>query len=71
MVVVYALPVEVIKDSVPTTFREVELGSEPELWRRATVEEIDSLHVNNIWELTELPKRKKTIGCKWVYAKKE
>ena len=35
------------------------------------VEEIESLYVNDTWELTELPKRKKAIRCKWVYAKKE
>jgi len=33
-------------------------------------EEMSSLHKNDTWELTELPKGKKAIGCKWVYAKK-
>jgi len=28
------------------------------------VEEIESLNVNDTWELVELPKRKKAIGCK-------
>ena len=35
------------------------------------VEEIQSLHKNQTWELVELPEEKKTIGCKWVYKKKE
>jgi len=35
------------------------------------VEEIESLHVNNTWEHVELPKEKKAIGCKWVFAKKD
>ena len=26
---------------------------------------------NETWELVTLPKEKKIIGCKWVYAKKE
>ena len=26
---------------------------------------------DDTWELTELSKEKKTIGCKWVYAKKQ
>ena len=34
-------------------------------------EEMISLHKNDTWELTELPKEKKAIGCKWVYAKKQ
>jgi len=33
-------------------------------------EEMSFLHKNNTWELTELPKGNKAIGCKWVYAKK-
>jgi len=64
MVVAYALPVEVMEDSVPSTFREVELSSEFELWRKAMVEEIESLHVNDTWKVTEMPKEKTAIRCK-------
>jgi len=35
------------------------------------VEEISSLYKNDTRELTELPKRKKVIGCNWIYAKKQ
>ena len=34
-------------------------------------EEMNSLYKNDTWELTVLPKGKKAIGCKWVYAKKQ
>ena len=34
-------------------------------------EEMYSLYKNDTWELTVLPKGKKAIGCKWVYAKKQ
>ena len=30
-----------------------------------------SLHKNQTWELVELPKKKKAIGSKWIYRKKE
>jgi len=56
--------VEVVEDSVSCSFREAELSSESELWRNAMVKEIESLHVNDTWELVELPKGKKVIGCK-------
>jgi len=47
MMVAYALPVEVVEDSVPCTFRETKLSSESVLWRNAMVEEIESLHIND------------------------
>ena len=66
--VAYALPVV---DDVPSTFREVAESSENERWKGAMEEEMQSLHKNNTWKLAQLPKGKKAIGCKWVFAKKE
>ena len=37
----------------------------------AIEKEMQSLHKNQTWELVELPKEKRAIGCKWVYKKKE
>ena len=37
----------------------------------AMEEEMQSLHKNQTWELVELPKGKRGIGCKCVYKKKE
>ena len=34
-------------------------------------EEMQSLKKNKTWKLTQLPKGRKAIGCKWVFAKKE
>ena len=30
-------------------------------------EELDALHKTGTWDLVDLPSRKSTIGCKWVY----
>ena len=33
-------------------------------------EEMNSLHKNETWDLCKLSKGKKSIGCKWIFAKK-
>uniref|UniRef100_A0A2N9FQZ7 Integrase catalytic domain-containing protein n=1 Tax=Fagus sylvatica TaxID=28930 RepID=A0A2N9FQZ7_FAGSY len=55
----------------PSTFQEAIENSEKDKWMEAIVEENEFLSKNKTWELTELPKRKKPIGCKWVFKKKE
>ena len=35
------------------------------------MKEMSYLHKNDTWELLELPKGKKVIGCKWIFAKKQ
>jgi len=68
MIVVYALPVFV--KAIPSTCREAKISSESKMWKEVMVEEMSSLYKNDTWELTELPKGKKIIGCKWIYVKK-
>ena len=55
----------------PTTFQEAIHSQEKSRWMGVMVEEIQSLHKNQTWNLVELPKGKRAIGCKWVYKKKE
>ena len=39
-------------------------------WKVAMAEEMKALQKNDTWELVELPKGKKTIGCKWLFTMK-
>ncbi|XP_020577275.1 uncharacterized protein LOC110022585 [Phalaenopsis equestris] len=39
-------------------------------WRLAVMEEINALKRNNTWTVIDLPKDKKTVGCKWVFTVK-
>ena len=53
----------------PTTFQEAVHSLEKSKWMGAMVEEMESLHKNQTWELVDLPTGKRAIGCKWVYKK--
>ncbi|KAE8661751.1 hypothetical protein F3Y22_tig00113724pilonHSYRG00184 [Hibiscus syriacus] len=65
----FASPITI--DDVPATFNEAVQSSEHKKWRIAMNEEMQSLQKNQTWKLASLPKGKKAIGCKWVYAKKD
>ncbi|MDV3201117.1 MAG: reverse transcriptase domain-containing protein, partial [Sweet potato little leaf phytoplasma] len=41
-----------------------------ECWIKAMAAELLALEENNTWILTELPKDKKLVGCKWVFKTK-
>ena len=67
--VAYALPM--VEECVPTTYKEAKRHSKSVEWQNAMDEEMKSLHKNDTWELVQLPKGKKAIGCKWAYTMKE
>ena len=66
--VAYAL---ITSSGDPTNFQEAVHSQEKCNWMGAMEEEMQSLHKNQTWELVELLKGKRAIGCKWVYKKKE
>jgi hypothetical protein len=63
----YALMSSISNVIEPMNFDE---ANEHDEWRNAMEEEYESIMKNNTWELTELPKHKKPIGCKWIYKPK-
>ena len=36
-------------------------------WKVAVMEEMNDLRRSGTWELVDLPKEKRTVGCKWVF----
>ena len=54
----------------PTTVEEVLNTPEKAHWLSAMEREMNSLQVNDVWELTELPKGRKAVGSKWVFKAK-
>jgi len=62
MIVAYALPV--VEEAIVSIYREAKISSESKMWKDTMKEGMSSLHKNDTWELTELPKEKKAIGYK-------
>ncbi|VFQ70890.1 unnamed protein product [Cuscuta campestris] len=48
----------------PTNFKK---AFQDEQWRKAMREEIDAQKANGMWLMVAPPRRKKPLGCKWVY----
>jgi hypothetical protein len=57
-------------ESDPTTFEEVMRSIHSSKWLDAMEDEVRSMSTNRVWDLEEIPKGAKTIGCKWVYKTK-
>ena len=59
-----AFNISLCSDVLPTITEEA--LRDPK-WKRAMKEEISALNKNETWEKCELPRGKKTVGCRWVY----
>lgn len=51
----------------PMTYDEAVRGKDKAKWLHAMEKEIESLRINDVWDLVELPAGRKVVGSKWVY----
>ena len=51
----------------PTSFEEAMSRPDASKWLEAMEDELKSMSSNKVWDLEEVPKGAKTVGCKWVY----
>ena len=70
--IVYALEHEsdLNIDNDQVSFDQAMSGENSDKWLMAMKEELKSMDDNNVWEMTELPKDSKRVGCKWVFKTK-
>ena len=59
-----------INDNDPVSISQAISCDNSEKWLNAMKEEIDSMEHNGVWDLVELPKGCKRVGCKWVFKTK-
>jgi hypothetical protein len=58
-------------DGEPYFYQEEIDDIESAKWKIIMIEEMNSLEKRKTWDLLELPKYRKVIGCKWVYKLKK
>ena len=51
----------------PTSMTEALASPERAKWMDAMDNEMNSLHMNDVWDLVKLPKDRKAVGSKWVF----
>nr|CAN75475.1 hypothetical protein VITISV_006889 [Vitis vinifera] len=54
----------------PISVSQVKQSSDSEKWIEAMKDEMKSMKDNGVWDLVELPKGVKLIGCKWIFKTK-
>jgi hypothetical protein len=61
---------EIQMEDDPTSFEEAMRSAHSSKWLDAMEDEMRSMSTNRVWDLEEIPKEGKTVGCKWVYTMK-
>jgi hypothetical protein len=61
---------EIQMEDDPTSFEEAMRSAHSSKWLDAMEDEMRSMSTNRVWDLEEIPKAAKTVGCKWVYTMK-
>ena len=56
---------------IPRNFSEAQNSAHAHEWMLASVEEMTSLQLNDVYELVQRPLKKKIVGTKWHYTIKE
>ena len=54
----------------PKTYKEAVTSLDSSSWKDAIKSELDSILLNHMWDLVNLPKGCKPIKCKWIFRKK-
>jgi hypothetical protein len=57
-------------DEVPQKFEDIKNRKNQVEWVKAIDEELEALEKNETWEIVDLPRDRKALDCRWVFAVK-
>ncbi|KAL8534277.1 hypothetical protein ACS0TY_010327 [Phlomoides rotata] len=61
------IPSDEHDDNDPWTYKEAIQDKDAESWHKSMDSEIESMDAMEVYDLSELPRGMKVVGCKWVY----
>jgi hypothetical protein len=61
---------EIQMEGDPITFEEAMRSAHSSKWLETMQDEMKSISTNKVWDLEEIPKGAKIVGCKWIYKTK-
>jgi hypothetical protein len=70
MVYMYEDTNDVGIENDPSSFKEAMKSRHSSEWLDPMKDEMKFMSTNDVWDLVEIPKGAKTVGCKWVYRTK-
>ena len=70
MTMKYIIVKKIQMEDDPTSFEEAMRSVDSSKWTAAMEDEMKSMRANKVWDLEEIPKGVKIVGCKWVYKTK-
>ena len=53
-------------DKEPKTVNKALFGPKAKEWIKAMEEEMESMNANQVWDIFDLPSRRRSIGSKWI-----
>jgi hypothetical protein len=62
--------VETAPSGTPNTFKQAMKSSKSKEWRAAINKELANLRHKSVWTVKHLPKARRALGARWVFAKK-
>ena len=63
-----AIPDDGVEDLL--SYKQAMNDVDSDQWVKTMDLKMKCMYFNSVWELVDLPKRVKPIGCKWIYKKK-